>query len=209
MTIQNDSHLLQLTELDRMLAVATRIDDITEIRAKIEALRVYAVNISESKQNCKLFAMARLRAERKAGQVMLLLPKRNGARPADTGFIDAIPYEIEGVKPSQRNSWQTIAKLPDDLFEDLMLGCIQNDDQEITTSFFYKAGRIHMNKHNTQAYQRQQSEAVEVDEALFRFAFVSGIFYADGVFINYNEEDVVNAMQRAIEAWKAQQAEGE
>ena len=190
-----------------MLAVATRIDDITEIRAKIEALRVYAVNISESKQNCKLFAMARLRAERKAGQVMLLLPKRNGARPADTGFIDAIPYEIEGVKPSQRNSWQTIAKLPDDLFEDLMLGCIQNDDQEITTSFFYKAGRIHMDdKHSTQPYQRQQPEAPEVDIEFARFIFQRAKHY---FWRSMDARTQEQALQDAIEAWKAQQAEGE
>ena len=161
MTIQSDKHLLQLTELDRMLAATTRIDEITDIRAKIEALRVYAVNIVESKQDCKLFAMARIKAERKAGQVLLEMPKRNGARPADTGFIDTIPQEIEGVKLSQRNSWQMIARLPDDLFEDLMLGCIQNGDQEVTTAFFYKAGRVY--KHGS-ADRNQERLSIPLDD---------------------------------------------
>ena len=140
---ENDNHLLQLSELDRLLAASTRIDEITCIRAKLEALRIYAVNIGESRETCNDFAMARIKAERKAGQVMLSLPKQNGARPPDTGFIDTIPQEIEGVLPSQRNSWQTIAKLPDDLFDSLMLERFQSTD-DITTSYFYKAAKIHI-----------------------------------------------------------------
>ena len=137
--VNQNSQLMSLSHLDTMLARATRIDEITEVRAKIEALRVYAVNIGASKDKCQDFAMARIRAERKAGQVLLELPKRNGARPSDTGFIDATP---QGVLPSQRNSWQTIARLPDDLFDDIMKERYDSKE-DITTSYFYKASKIH------------------------------------------------------------------
>lgn len=142
MAIENDKHLLQLTELDRMLAVTTRIDEITDIRAKVEALRVYAVNIGASRQECKLFAMSRLKAERKAGQVLLSLPRLNGARPEDADFHESSPQVLDGVSDTQSHRWQMIARLPDDKFDKLMLGRVQSSD-EITTAFFYKAGRIH------------------------------------------------------------------
>jgi hypothetical protein len=138
-----DNTLAQLSRLDTALAQATRIDEITDIRAKVEALRVYAVNIGASKDQCKEIAMARIKAERRAGQMLLSLPKRNGARPPDTGFIDTNPCDIDSILPSQRNSWQWIARLPDKLFDDMLLERYQSSD-EITTQYFYRAAKIHI-----------------------------------------------------------------
>lgn len=135
--------LSQLSHLDSILLHETNIDNVIGIRAEIEALRVYAVNIGKSKDKCQEIAMARIKSERRAGQMLLEIPKRNGARPSDMGFIDAMPLEIPGLLPSQRNSWQTIAKLPDDLFDDIMLERYQSGE-DITTSYFYRAAKIHI-----------------------------------------------------------------
>jgi len=160
-----DNELLQLSHLDTLLAQTTHIDEITTIRAKLEALRVYAVNIGASRDKCQEIAMARIKAERKAGQVMLSLPKRNGARPADVGFMDTNPQDIDGVLPSQRNSWQTIAKLPDDVFERVMLERYQSGD-DITTTYFYRAARIHIGRTNNTYRHTPQSIAAIAHEHL-------------------------------------------
>jgi hypothetical protein len=196
--------LSQLAHLDTILARETNIDNIVGIRAQVETLRVYAVNIGKSKEECKEIAMARIKSERRAGQLLLSMPKRNGARPPDTGFIDTNPCEIEGVKPSQRNSWQWIARLPDDVFEDLMIGCIQNAEQEITTAFFYKAAKIHMmrsNGINTDRPQQEQQEYQATDDfkELFRYAFFKGVKWRA-----WNPPvDVEDAIEEAIEAWES------
>ena len=64
------------------------------------------------------------------------------------------------------------------------------------------------NKHNrTRPYQRQPVEAPEVDEKFARWMFVAGVDWA----LEYPEDEdtCITAVQAAIEAWKAQQAEEE
>lgn len=134
--------LSQLSHLDTILLRETNIDNVIGIRAEVEALRVYAVNIGKSKDKCQEIAMARIKAERRAGQLLLDMPKRNGARPSDAGFTEQNPQTIKGIKKSQINSWQTIAKLPDDLFDKILLERFQSGD-DITTKFFYTSAKIH------------------------------------------------------------------
>ena len=152
--IDNDKQLIELGGLDRMLANSTRIDEIADVRAKLEALRVYAVNIGESREVCNEFAMARIKAERRAGQLLLSLPKRNGARPNDMGVDETTPSPLDFVTKTQSHYWQMIAQLPDDKFSDLMLERVQSGD-DITTRFFYKAGRVH----------KLRTEGVNVDKS--------------------------------------------
>ncbi len=165
----NTYELSQLSHLDSILARETNIDNIIGIRAQVEALRVYAVNIGKSKDECKEIAMARIKAERRAGQVLLIMPKRNGARPADTGFIDAIPPDVDGLLPSQRNSWQWIARLPDDVFDRIVLERYQSGD-EITTAFFYKAGRIHIMRQRGINTDRPQAATIHTPESIAALA---------------------------------------
>ncbi len=134
--------LSQLSHLDTILLRETNIDNVIGIRAEVEALRIYAVNIGKSKDKCQEIAMARIKAERRAGQLLLDMPKRNGARPSDAGFTEQNPQTIKGIKKSQINSWQTIAKLPDDLFDKILLERFQSGD-DITTKFFYTSAKIH------------------------------------------------------------------
>jgi hypothetical protein len=197
MTIENDNQLMQLSHLDTMLAQATKIDEVTEIRARVEALRVYAINIGASIEECNQFALVRIRAERKAGQVIASLPKSNGARPADTGFCDETPLISEFVTKSQSHRWQTIAQLPDDLFDNLLLDR-QSAKDEVTTQFFYEASRIHQMRMKGINTDKPEPEP-EVDEEMFSFAFAAGVRWS-----RYDDSDnnLDNALQKAIEKWK-------
>jgi hypothetical protein len=138
MTIENNNHLMELSHLDTMLAQATKIDEIIDLRAKFEAMRIYHVNIKESRERCNEYALARVRAERKVGKVLLSLDMSGN----NGGCNDVTTLSDFGVNKSTSHRWQTIARIPNELFEELSLGQLESGD-EITTNFFYKAARIH------------------------------------------------------------------
>lgn len=160
MTIDNDSQLMQLSHLDTLLAQATRIDEITEVRARAEAMRTYAVNIRASRKTCQEYAMVRIRAERKAGQVLStlnLLGNNQHGRVSD----DSISLKDCGITPDESYRWRTIAQLPDDDFENNMLERFQSGD-EITTAFFYNAGYIYIHGNA----QRSDRVSIPIDDPI-------------------------------------------
>ena len=139
MTTNNE--LMELSHLDTMLARATRIDEIVGVRAIAKAATAYATSIKESRECCQGYAAARIRAERKCGEMLSLLDlhgsnqhsRRSGGPTSLDGY---------GITKDEAYRWKLIAKLPDIEFEKNMLERIQSND-DITTDFFVKAYRIH------------------------------------------------------------------
>ena len=132
--------IMELSELDTMLALATNIDQIVDFRERAKALHQYYIGIKESREFCNGLIAARIRAERKAGQELLALPKRNGYRPADMGFDNQTP--LHGIKKDKAYRWQWIARIPDELFENELLARLGSGD-ELTTNYFYKMSRVY------------------------------------------------------------------
>lgn len=130
---------MELSELDTMLALATGIDQILDFRERAGALYKYYIGIRESREFCNELIAARIRAERKAGQELLTLPKRNGYRPADMGFDDQAP--LHGIKKDKAYRWQWIARIPDELFETELLARLGSGD-DLTSNYFYNYARI-------------------------------------------------------------------
>ena len=136
----DSNELMQLSHLDTMLARATRIDEITEVRARAEAMRTYAVHIKASREICQEYAMARIRAERKAGQVLseLDMHGNNQHKRKSSNKMSLKDYDITA---SDSHIWQTIASLPDEKFEKIMKERYDSKS-DITTTYFYRAGKI-------------------------------------------------------------------
>lgn len=109
-------------------------------------------------------AMVRIRAERKAGQVLSalnLLGNNQHGRVSN----ESISLKDCGITPDESYRWRTIAQLPDGEFENSMLERFQSGD-DITTSFFYKAAKIHLMRMrgiSTDRPQRPEPEA-EIDQ---------------------------------------------
>ena len=156
-----DHELIPLSHLDTMLARATRIDEITEVRARAEAMRTYAVHIKASRETCQEYATARIRAERKAGQVLASFDLRGNNQHKRKSTVSIPSLKDCGITPDESHRWQTIAKLPDDEFERNMLERFQSGD-DITTTFFYKAARIHIGRTNAPYHHTPQSLATLV-----------------------------------------------
>jgi len=59
-------------------------------------------------------ASLKVRAERKGGELLAKMPKKHGARPADTGSHDVTPQLSDiGIGKMQSSRWQMIATVPE------------------------------------------------------------------------------------------------
>jgi hypothetical protein len=102
------------------LAAAHSLDEVKDIRDKSEAMAAYARQANDT----ELIAWAteiKVRAERKAGAMLLVSEKNKGARGVGKSAVtscDRTPtLEEIGVTKNQSSRWQRMAAMPDDQFE--------------------------------------------------------------------------------------------
>jgi hypothetical protein len=115
----NDS--TQLVRYDAMchaIAAAYSVDEVKDIRDKARAIEVYArqaKNVEAERQACEI----RLRAERRAGQILSEMDKAKGGRPTETPntMPGVLPLAELGVSHKQSSDWQRLADIPEDDFE--------------------------------------------------------------------------------------------
>ena len=110
------------------LAKACRVDEVKSIRDKAVALAAYA----KQAQNLQLERQAteiRVRAERRAGQLLAEMPKAKGAKEpgtkrGSTRSNDTTTSTLDeiGVTKDQSSQWQKLAKVPDADFEQALAG---------------------------------------------------------------------------------------
>ena len=117
----------QLVRYDAMchaIAAAYSVDEVKDIRDKARALEVYArqaKNTEAERQACEI----RLRAERKAGQLLHEIEKAKGGQPYQSGrAIGRAPKPLAdmGISRNQSSRWQKLAAVPEDDFEAVLAG---------------------------------------------------------------------------------------
>ena len=135
-----DSALSQFDRAKLALEKAASIEVVKEIRDQAEALRIYAKQAQQSFEMQNHCAEIKIRAERKAGQMLLDQDKNKGAAaPAEER--DHIPRLREmGISYSQSSRWQSLAGIPEETFE-LHLDRIKEANQEVTSALFLKLAR--------------------------------------------------------------------
>lgn len=118
---QSNGQLAHFNKAKRELALVARIDEVKEIRDKAEALRVYSKQAGESLEMQNNCAEIKIRAERRAGELLQETDKNRGGRPTKTSntmLQVSGPTLIElGVTRMQSSRWQTIANIPERIFE--------------------------------------------------------------------------------------------
>lgn len=131
-----------LTKYDaarKALAEAHSVDEAKDIRNKAEALRVYAKQAKDiDMQNWA--AEIRVRAERRAGELLKEIPKQYGARGVGKKVesSSATPLSELEVTKDQSSKWQKLADVPALKFEKALRE-IMGLGKELTTTAMLRA----------------------------------------------------------------------
>jgi hypothetical protein len=118
--------LIRYDAARRALAAAHRVDEVKAIRDKAEAVRVYAKQAGDFELQNQA-AEIRIRAERRAGQLLLEMeknpgtrgegrPRKDGTKSRQSSRATAYPPKLEdiGVSKDQSSKWQRLALLVDE-----------------------------------------------------------------------------------------------
>jgi hypothetical protein len=114
--------LVKYDAAKKALAAAHKVDEVKDIRDKAMAMQLYAMQ-AKDRVLIDHATEIRLRAERRAGEMLKAMEKNKGAVPGKTGckgkpVLDSAPKLSElGINKSQSHQWQKLASLPEDEFE--------------------------------------------------------------------------------------------
>jgi hypothetical protein len=103
----------------RALAEARGIDEVKQVRDQAEALRLYIRQRGDSLEMQNAVAEIKLRAERRAGELLASMEKNKGARGMGVPSHDATAPTLGelGISRSQSSRWQREAGVEPDDFE--------------------------------------------------------------------------------------------
>ncbi len=131
------------------ITAAKSVDEVKQIRDKAEALRAYAKQAGESLDVQNDIAEIKLRAERRAGEIIREMPKAEA--PAGPGRGHKNPVERDdtlsaprlsdlGISRDESSRWQKMASLPEERFEE-HIARVKGKNQELTTAGVLRVAR--------------------------------------------------------------------
>lgn len=122
----------------REIEVATDPRQLVELHAKAEAIRKIAGVIDDTGEMAREFAEARIRCERRGGELLAEMEFPTGGRGNrshdDTGLGSL------NLRKSQSSRWQRVASIPELEFEDYIADAYRNE-KELTTSGLLKLAK--------------------------------------------------------------------
>lgn len=141
------------------LAEARSIDEVKAIRDKAEALRLYVRQAGESLEMQNDIAEIKLRAERRAGELLHEQELSKGGRPAEnrlqrvTGFVPPTLADL-GIDKAKSHRWQAIADVPEPVFEQ-HIETVKARGDELTS-----AGVLRIAKEQKREERREENRAL-------------------------------------------------
>lgn len=153
------SSIEKLSVARQMLAEAKSMDDILHIRDIAEAARVYAQAAKLGLQSQNEAAEIKIRAERKAGEMLTRMPMQDGGdamKARSHGVTEVLPPTLAelGIEKMQSSRWQQIAKLPEQIFEEFITET-KEDGYELTSSgLIREAQRLNIQASHSEKHGR-------------------------------------------------------
>lgn len=200
-SIDQPRQLVLLTQAQQALAQATSLDEIKDIRDKAEAARKYveSAQLGLSLQNHA--AEIKLRAERRAGELLAELKLAGGDRRS-TVAGSSLTLEELGISKHQSSRWQREAAVPEDVFE-RFLREINDSSAELTSAALLRIAREFQTKRAASDDDERASfahEAVYESLASLRAAGQQfGCLYADPPLLGEEEADAFGRSAVTIE----------
>lgn len=127
--------LAALSQARAYLAEATSLADVVTIRDQAESIRAYLQVQRDSLAMQNEAAELKLRAERKAGELLAEMPKHEGGR----GKTGDTMSQVYGIEKHQSSRWQRIASLPEPAFEEYIAS--RKGESELTTAGVLKLAK--------------------------------------------------------------------
>jgi hypothetical protein len=128
--------LIKWNNAKKAIAECKTIDEIKSIRDKAEAMKAYAKQIGESQEVQNEIAEIKIRAERRAGEMLKEMPREKPGeyqKSNDSTFDKKPSLDEIGVTKSESSSWQRIADIPEDIFEQ-HIAEVKDEKKELTTA---------------------------------------------------------------------------
>lgn len=128
-TPRPSSTLIKYEAARRALAEAHRVDEVKDIRDKAAAMQVYATQ-AKDRDLIEMATDIKLRAERRAGELLREMPKNKGSRAQlrgrnSSGNTAAVSPEDHtpklsdlGITLNESSRWQKLAAMPEKQFEE-------------------------------------------------------------------------------------------
>lgn len=184
--------LVTLDKATQMLAEVETIDDAKDLIDLAEAARVYARQIDLGLKAQNHAAEIKLRAQRRAGEILSKMEKNKGTRNQLQGserleFINSSgAYIVEapenqsptlkeiGINYRDASYWQSIASLPDYIFEDY-ISTSKDKGQEITTAGVIREANKHKHDKDLQVSKEYKIPLTSSEKNRLYGRFATGI----------------------------------
>lgn len=147
--------LTLLTEAHRAIAEVHGLDEIKAIRDKAEAVRKYAQSAGMGLELQNYAAEVKLRAERKAGELLLQLQLHGGDRKSQQAE-QRIKLEDLGVTKDQSSRWQLTASIPERDFEKYVTST-KSELGEVTTAGLLRVAKDFVARRRKRFKQRKDA----------------------------------------------------
>lgn len=131
------------------LQVAHSVDEVKDIRDKAQAMAAYAKQANDTAL-VEWATEIKVRAERRAGEMLTEMPKLNGARGVGkkVELDNATPLLSDlGISRDQSSRWQKLAAIPEDKFE-AAVSAAKETAREVTTAALLRLDGPHVS-HNS------------------------------------------------------------
>ena len=125
------------------LSVAVEVDEVKDIRDKAEAMAAYARQAKDT-ELVQWATEIKVRAERRAGQMLAEMPKAKGGNPNLPTSNTMVPVEKTlsdiGITKNESSRWQKLAAVTDTQFEEAVAAA-KEVAGEVTTAAMLRAAK--------------------------------------------------------------------